>query len=454
MRRSPSRYCAELARLTCLLTLAGLSSATGVAAAGEPGLCPVYEKRYAAPTASECAEPGVTAPAAAPVPAGAGIVPLPAPPRQATPTASAAEALLALPKLPGGTLPTDFELGPDAVIAESYWSPVLCSTIARVTGPPGSTLAALVPQVPAAGTVVENTRYVTAAVRLRPAPEPGSPDPHLGLQYGLAQSGAPAARAITNGTGARVALLDSAPDPAHPELEGIRLESLGDVAAPTPAAHGTLMAGVISARENNGFGIAGVAPGADLLAIPVCRPEASLADSCGLYSLLRGIDRAFEVEAHVVNLSLVGPANELLERAVDRLDGLGVVVVAAAGNEGTSDPRYPAAYPSVVGVGAVDANRAAFARGNSGPSVELTAPGVAVLSTVPGASFAFGDGTSLAAAHVSGVLALLVASGSTPLDARTALFEAGNALPSAVGLATPLAPVCDALERLGSPCTP
>ena len=460
MRRSPSRSCAERRAPLPLALLWLLVAATGHA---EAETCPAFGERYAPAGAEQCAEPGIAAtPGAA---EGDGIVPLDAAarsvaPEPAPPPASApSEALLALPKGPSGALPTDFELGEGVSVAESYWSPVLCATIARLSGPAGLALAELVPRVPAEATVAPNDRYATAAVRIRawpavrPAPTAGEPDPHLGLQYGLAQAGALDARSVTRGAGARIALLDSAPDAGHPELAAIRVETLED-AAPQPATHGTLMAGVIAAAENNGFGIAGVAPGAELAAIPVCEPTGRAADDCGLYSLLRGLDRAFEVGAQIVNLSLVGPANPLLERAVDRLDGLGVVVVAAAGNEGTAEPRYPAAYPSVVGVGAVDANRAAFVNGNSGPSAELTAPGVAVLSTVPGSGFAFGDGTSLAAAHVSGVLALLVGAGSPPLEARTALFQAGNALPGATGGSTPLPPVCDALARLGTPCAP
>jgi subtilisin family serine protease len=161
------------------------------------------------------------------------------------------------------------------------------------------------------------------------------------------------------------------------------------------------------------------------------------------------VDVAWEARAQLVNVSLVGPANPLLRRAMDRLDQLGVVVVAAVGNEGTEEPRYPAAYPSVIGVGAVDRNGALYARGNRGPAVEVLAPGVEIVSSVPGDAFAFGDGTSLAAAHVTGVLALAIAASGDPLAARTAFFQVAQergALPVSVP------PVCDVLARLGKPC--
>ncbi len=154
----------------------------------------------------------------------------------------------------------------------------------------------------------------------------------------------------------------------------------------------------------------------------------------------------------MVNLSIVGPDNPLLERAMARLDELGVLVVASAGNEGTDAPRYPAAYPSVIGVGAANRERRVSAQSNSGISAELFAPGVEVLSTVPGGAFAFGSGTSFATAHVSGVLGLLIGAGSDPAAARAALFQ--QAHQDAEGGPALLPSVCGVLARLGSPCTP
>lgn len=242
---------------------------------------------------------------------------------------------------------------------------------------------------------------------------------------------------------------------SHPELAAVRLLPAEDDAPVAPAVHGSLVAGVIGAASGNGLGIAGVAPEAEILALPVCTPEATAeGDACPLYELLGGLDRAWEARAQVVNLSLAGPGNVVLERATGRLDALGVVVVAAAGNDGTREPRYPAAYPSVVGVGAVDRHGAPFDRGNRGASSEIVAPGVEILSTVPGGGFAFADGTSLATAHVSGVLALLVAAGADPPAARAALFASGFAAPRASEREAVLAPACDALRRLGRPCPP
>jgi len=470
-RPSPSRSIPRRRRLLAALALANLFAFR--AAAGEGEDCAPFEAPYPPATTLAAAadaprEGGVAASRAGEARAGGAggaIVSLPSGGGAARTAPAPGEALLALPKRSDGTLPTDFELGAGVRIAESYWSPVLCATVARLVGPPGATLAQLVPRVPAGAAVAPHDIYATAGVALRAAPPllaqpapsagaaPSEPDPYRSLQYGLDRIGADAAWALTRGAGVRVALLDSAPEVAHRDLAGITLAAIEGGPGTAPATHGTLMAGVVGAVAMNGFGIAGVAPEAELIAVPVCTPAgASASDACRLFDVLRGVDRAWDLGAAVLNLSLVGPANPLLERAMARLEKLGAVVVAAAGNEGTSEARYPAAYPSVIGVAAVGPGGELFARGNGGPSAELLAPGVEVLSTVPGDAFAFGEGTSLAAAHVSGALALLVGAGAEPAAARTALFQAAEAAraPGASAASPPtIAPLAAALARLG-----
>jgi len=367
-------------------------------------------------------------------------------------SAAESEALLALPKNAAGTIPTDFELGRDAKIAQSFFSPVICATVARVTGPPGSTLDELVTVVPDTGIVVPNDVYASAAADLKPGPAAGPPtsDPYVPLQYGLALSGVRAARALGAGGGVRVALLDSAPELTHRDLAPSRIESVATDTKTPPAVHGTLMAGVIGAAENNGYGIAGLAPAARIVSIPICAPKGGAGGQCTIYQMLQGFDRAYDAKAVIVNLSLSGPPNPLLERGVARLEELGLVVVAAAGNEGRDEKRYPAAYPSVIGVGAVDRDGKLFASSNRGAWVELFAPGVEILSTVPGSAFAFGSGTSLAAAHVTGELAVLTGITGDPKRARSELFRsvhsrAGSGLPT-------LPAACDVLKRAGRAC--
>jgi subtilisin family serine protease len=457
-RRSRSR-CIPSGRTRALRSLGGFwlvallsLVATPVRAADRPAPpgpadeveCPPFESTPLGPRAS-VTDPGVEPSAAkrgkqavVPLAAGGG-----------TSQAHLGEALLAFPKQISGKAAADFELAPGARVASSYFSPILCSTVVRVVGPPGADVAALVRRTPKGVALVRNDVYRTAATELRPV---GPPDPYRPLQWGLDREQVEAARPVTDGTGARVALLDSTPDVAHRDLAGVRIRLLDGKSAAAPAAHGSLLAGIVRGVEHNGFGIAGVAPGADLVAIPVCTPTGpGASDECSLADLLRGVDLAWDEKAQVVNLSLVGPANPLLERAMDRLDQLGVVLVAAAGNEGTDEPRYPAAYPSVIGVGAIDRSGAPYVHGNRGRAVEVLAPGVEIVSTVPGDGFSFGDGTSLAAAHVSAELALAIAASGDPLAARTAFFQVAR---ENVGndAAAPVPPICDVLARLQKPC--
>lgn len=436
--------CSVVAVLSLVMTL-DLGVATARAAEVETAPeCPPFEA-VPLPAPTPLRELGI-APSRGP--AGRGLAELPTA-ALAPASAPRGEALVALPKRADGKVGTDLELGPGARIAGSYFSPILCSTVVRVVGPSTADADALVRRAPVGSAVVRNDVYRTAAPELRPI-GPHGPDPYRDLQYALDAAGVDAARRVSDGSGARVALLDSTPDTTHRDLTTVRIHRLDPGPKSAPAAHGTMLAGIVDAIEENAFGIAGIAPGAELIAIPVCTPEGEGAgDLCTLADVLRGVDVAWEERAQLVNLSLVGPANPLLERAMDRLDQLGVVLVAAVGNEATDEPRYPAAYPSVIGVGAVDRDGKPYARGNRGSAVEVVAPGVEIVSSVPGDAFAFGDGTSLAAAQVTGVLALAVAASGDPLAARTAFFQVAR---ERGGTPASVPPVCDVLARLGKPC--
>ncbi|MDX1649529.1 MAG: S8 family serine peptidase [Myxococcota bacterium] len=411
--------------------------ASAVARADDPGAC--------GPFAATAVAGGATASAAA----------------EAGDAASTATLLLVLPRTPDGGLgEEDLVLRPDARVADSFWSPVLCATVARIVGPPGADPDALVTRLPAGAAVAPDTVY-TAVGPAEPRPLPrgtsGSADggdPYRDLQHALDALEPERARPVTDGRGVRIGLVDSRPAPDHPDLPA--MSPVGPFEAARPGRHGTLLAGVLAAPEDNGVGIVGLAPGATLVALPACAPAADPAapDRCRLFDLLRAFDAAWEARTAVLNLSLVGAANPLLERAVARLDRLGMLVVAAAGNEPASPgppAAYPAAYPAVIGVGAVDARGDPWPAGDAGGAVEIRAPGVEIVSTVPD-GFAFADGTSLAAAHVSGVLALLASASGDLGQARAALFQAGHAHPGAEARAARLAPVCDALARLGRPC--
>ena len=365
------------------------------------------------------------------------------------------EVVVVLPRLPDGSIgAAEFHLAAGASIVESRWSPTLCATVARVTAPRGTDPSRMITSLPDGATAAPNDIYFSAATEpSAPLPSVPQPDPYRALQHGLDRTGIDAVDWKLSRKAPPIAILDSRPASDHPDLGGIRILETGRDAG-LPGVHGTMIAGAIAATRDNGFGISGLLPHPNVLAVPVCQPatQAGRPDECRLYDLIVGSDLAWDAGARVFNLSLVGPANRVLERTVARLDRLGAVVVAAAGNEGVDEPRYPAAYPTVVAVGAVDRDGKPWARSNHGLAVEVTAPGVEIVSAVPGGGFAFSDGTSLATAHVSSMIAMLASVAPDPHTARRAFFEAGHARPDATRTTAALPTACEALARLGVPC--
>lgn len=239
-------------------------------------------------------------------------------------------------------------------------------------------------------------------------------DPLASLQHALRLIGAGDLEASATGRGVLVAVIDSRVDLRHPDLEGQVREHasfLGGEEGSGPDAHGTAIAGIVAARAGNGLGIRGLAPESELLAIEACRRTAPAGGAvCTSEGLARGLDLAIERRARVVNLSLGGPRDPLLGRLVAEAVRRDAVVVAAAGNGGEAGkPSFPAAWPEVVAVSAVDADQALYPAANRGTYVDLVAPGVEVLTTAPQGRFLPATGTSMAAAHVSAAVALLLA---------------------------------------------
>jgi len=207
---------------------------------------------------------------------------------------------------------------------------------------------------------------------------------------------------VATGRGVRVALIDSAVDQAHPDLVGQVALARNFVAGPAEAAerHGTAVAGVIAAR---GVGVTGVAPGARLEALRACwqqpadagRPGATVCDSL---SLARALEFTLQHPPQVINLSLSGPPDLLVGRLIDLATRQKVAVVAAFD---PTLPRggFPASHPGVIPV-------AAEAAGPE-PAGVYAAPGRDVPTTTPDGRWGLVSGSSFAAAHVSGLIALL-----------------------------------------------
>lgn len=229
-------------------------------------------------------------------------------------------------------------------------------------------------------------------------------DPYLDLQRGFAEMDAAGAQQWSRGEGVRVAVIDSGIDTSHPELAGriamARNFVDGDARQPAPDRHGTAVAGVISSVGNNRQGIVGIAPSARLLALKACWETDAGGARCNSFTLAQALTAAIEAGARIVNLSLGGPADPLLTQLVEYALAHDTVVVAAVPPDGALE-GFPVGVPGVI---AVDVAGAAAPRDSV-----LLAPGREVITLAPGGRYDFVSGSSLAAAHVSGAAALVLA---------------------------------------------
>jgi thermitase len=228
---------------------------------------------------------------------------------------------------------------------------------------------------------------------------------------------APFAWSITTGDPrTRIAIVDSGIDPAHEDLRGEIVAShtfKGSADGRDNVGHGTAVAGLAAAITNNGKGIAGVSHGASLLNAKVSDdPGGETTCSVIGQAIIWGTDNG----ANVINVSSGGPAGCFdLNLAVNYAASHDVLIVAAAGNAGDTAPNYPAAYPTVLSVAATDNADARWPSSSYGAAwVDLAAPGVDVLTTLPEYPNSFGvegygevRGTSFAAPLVAGAAALL-----------------------------------------------
>ena len=205
---------------------------------------------------------------------------------------------------------------------------------------------------------------------------------------------------MATGKGETVAVIDSGVDASHPDLRGqvVLVRDFVGGGASGAELHGTGVAGIIGARANNGMGIAGVAPGARLMGLRACRQRARSGGTfCDTLSLARAMVFAIEQRVDVVNMSLTGPPDPLLTRLVQAGLARRTAIVAAV------DPKTGAGYPaSLPGVIAVAEDGVAATRAGV-----YTAPGRDVPTTEPGGRWYLVSGNSYAAAHVSGLIALM-----------------------------------------------
>jgi len=243
-------------------------------------------------------------------------------------------------------------------------------------------------------------------------------------QWGPAWIKAPAAWDVTKGVRSiRIAVCDSGIDESHPDLAGRVVASKGFLTGATADdnGHGTFMAGVIGALTNNGSGMAGMVWNCELLNAKVLDANASGSIS----SVANGVIWAVDNGAWVINLSLVTTENnQTLAAAIAYAEKFWCVVCAATGNEGGGGSdgviNYPAGYDTVISVGGTNGDDH-YSSSNANPKVWVVAPAQNILSAWNRADSTFGggqkyyiaSGTSQAAAHVSGVVALMLAVNAT-----------------------------------------
>lgn len=227
---------------------------------------------------------------------------------------------------------------------------------------------------------------------------------------------------VTTGRNVRVAEVDTGVQTDHPDLNGqiVLARNFVDARVAVAEAHGTAVAGIIAAVGNNNVGIVGIAPDARIIALRACwatEPSANAA-VCSSFTLAKALQFALDANAQVINLSLGGPRDRLLERLLDAALSRGITVVGAADPE-VGDGGFPASHRGVLAIasdGAPDVTGGA-----------LRGPGRDIPTTVLGGNWSFVSGSSFAAAHVTGLVALLqeLAPGLQPQQVQKLLAAQG-----------------------------
>jgi subtilisin family serine protease len=225
---------------------------------------------------------------------------------------------------------------------------------------------------------------------------------HVASPAGLTTTAEPSASLQSNGAApnARLGLIDTGIEATHPTLAGSAVEQRGFSGPPRMGAHGTAVA---SLMVGNSSTFKGGDPGAALLVADIYGGQATGGSATALASALAWM---VERRVAVVNISLVGPRNPLVERAVAAAQGRGLTLVAAVGNDGPSaPPLFPASYSGVIGVTAVNAQGRILPEAGRGDQVDYAAPGADMAAAGQAGSFVSVRGTSFASPLVAGLIA-------------------------------------------------
>lgn len=230
-------------------------------------------------------------------------------------------------------------------------------------------------------------------------------DPYADLQRGFVETDAALAHNSTQGEGVRVAIVDTGVDMTHPDLSGhigdTRNVVDDDRSAFDHDSHGTEVAGIIAAIGDNHQGMVGIAPKARLSVYKACwyPPESQGGARCNSFTLAKALAAVNDTDARIVNLSLGGPADPLLSKLLAKILGEGRIVITAMPPDGKLS-GFPDGAPGVIVVRTSATTPA--------PPGVVSAPGNDILTTQPGGGYDFTSGSSMATAHVSGIVALML----------------------------------------------
>jgi subtilisin family serine protease len=229
-------------------------------------------------------------------------------------------------------------------------------------------------------------------------------DPYVNLQRGFVETNAAIAQTVSQGDGVHIAVIDTGVDTSHPDLKG-RIHDMQNLVDDSAASfnhdsHGTEVAGIIAADADNHQGIVGIAPKATLSVYKACWYDTADAGArCNTFTLAKALAAIIDTDARIVNLSLGGPADPLLDKLLDQLLDQGRIIVTALPPSGNLD-GFPDSAPGVIVVRVSGTSQA--------PAGIVSAPGTDILTTQPGGGYDFTSGSSMAAAHVSGIVALML----------------------------------------------
>jgi subtilisin family serine protease len=252
-------------------------------------------------------------------------------------------------------------------------------------------------------------------------------DPHYTSQWHLQRIAAPHGWDVTTGDSSMViSILDTGLDPDHAEFSARTIPGYDFVNDdPEPEddnGHGTHVTGIAGAATNNSIGIAGTDWQAKVMPLKVLN-----AQGIGTtFDVCEGIYYAADLGADIINLSLGGyEPSSAYDDAVNYAHASGCIVIAAAGNDNTNQPVYPGACAHVICVSATNKTDQKASFSNYGTYIDLAAPGVAILSTLPQNQYTYYNGTSMAAPLVSGLAALLCAQNPLfgPAEIESLLFN-------------------------------